>query len=142
MKTLREYIDQLDEISRRDFLRGAGATAGLAAVGSAGYLSGKVEVYTKNSAYEWGYCWTMIRLIPKEYYDAPVSQAFNLIKDSLIWKQGYHSKVTQELEKMPEYRVGVKDAQEDFANNKTNIENLYRLLNSHYKNLNNNIGYL
>jgi hypothetical protein len=34
MKTLREYIDQLDEISRRDFLKGAGAatvagTAGL-----------------------------------------------------------------------------------------------------------------
>jgi colicin import membrane protein len=36
MKTLREYLDQLDEISRRDFLRGAGATAGLAAMGSAG----------------------------------------------------------------------------------------------------------
>jgi hypothetical protein len=34
MKTLREYIDQLDEISRRDFLKGAGATAGLAAVGA------------------------------------------------------------------------------------------------------------
>ena len=31
MKTLREYIDRLDEISRRDFLKGAGATAGLAA---------------------------------------------------------------------------------------------------------------
>ena len=31
MKTLREYVDQLDEISRRDFLKGAGATAGLAA---------------------------------------------------------------------------------------------------------------
>jgi TAT (twin-arginine translocation) pathway signal sequence len=34
MKTLREYIDQLDEISRRDFLKGAGATAGLAAMGA------------------------------------------------------------------------------------------------------------
>ena len=33
MKTLREYIDQLDEISRRDFLKGAGAAAGLAATG-------------------------------------------------------------------------------------------------------------
>jgi anaerobic selenocysteine-containing dehydrogenase len=32
MKTLREYIDQLDEISRRGFLKGAGA----AAVGAAG----------------------------------------------------------------------------------------------------------
>jgi hypothetical protein len=31
MKTLREYINQLDEISRRDFLKGAGAAAGLAA---------------------------------------------------------------------------------------------------------------
>jgi hypothetical protein len=34
MKTLREYIDQLDEISRRDFLKGAGATVGLAAIGA------------------------------------------------------------------------------------------------------------
>ena len=31
MKSLREYLDQLDEISRRDFLKGAGAAAGLAA---------------------------------------------------------------------------------------------------------------
>jgi hypothetical protein len=36
MKTLREYIDQLDEISRRDFIKGAGATAGLAAMGAPG----------------------------------------------------------------------------------------------------------
>ena len=35
MKTLREYIDQLDEINRRDFLKGVGATAGLAATGAA-----------------------------------------------------------------------------------------------------------
>jgi hypothetical protein len=35
MKTLREMMDQLDEISRRDFIRGAGAAAGLAAVGQA-----------------------------------------------------------------------------------------------------------
>jgi TonB family protein len=34
MKTLREYIDQLDEISRRDFLKGFGAAAGLVAVGA------------------------------------------------------------------------------------------------------------
>jgi hypothetical protein len=34
MKTLREYIDMLDEISRRDFLKGAAATAGLAAMGA------------------------------------------------------------------------------------------------------------
>ena len=27
MKTLREYIDKIDEISRRDFLKGAGAAA-------------------------------------------------------------------------------------------------------------------
>jgi TAT (twin-arginine translocation) pathway signal sequence len=36
MKTLREYINQLDEISRRDFIKGAGATAGLAAMGAPG----------------------------------------------------------------------------------------------------------
>jgi len=36
MKTLREYIEILDEISRRDFIKGAGATAGLAAIGAPG----------------------------------------------------------------------------------------------------------
>ena len=34
MKTLREYIDQLDEISRRDFLKGAGAAAVAGATGA------------------------------------------------------------------------------------------------------------
>jgi hypothetical protein len=33
MKTLREYIDQLDEISRRDFLKGAGALGVVATAG-------------------------------------------------------------------------------------------------------------
>lgn len=35
MKTLREYMDQLDEISRRDFLKGAGAAAVAGATGGA-----------------------------------------------------------------------------------------------------------
>jgi hypothetical protein len=48
MKTLREYIDQLDEISRRDFLKGAGATAGLAAVGAPKDASAYTkEIYEK-----------------------------------------------------------------------------------------------
>jgi hypothetical protein len=46
MKTLREYIDQLDEISRRDFLKGAGAAAGLAAVG-------KTSAQPTNSENDW-----------------------------------------------------------------------------------------
>ena len=41
MKTLREYIDQLDEISRRDFLKGVGAAAVAGAAGDtkAGWFS-------------------------------------------------------------------------------------------------------
>jgi hypothetical protein len=35
MKTIREYIDQLDEISRRDFIKGAGAAAITGAAGGA-----------------------------------------------------------------------------------------------------------
>jgi hypothetical protein len=35
MKTLREMMDQIDEISRRDFLKGAGATAVAGATGGA-----------------------------------------------------------------------------------------------------------
>lgn len=46
MKTLREYIDQLDEISRRDFLKGAGA----AAIGAAGgYVAGRAPDSTQKS---------------------------------------------------------------------------------------------
>jgi colicin import membrane protein len=48
MKTLREYIDQLDEISRRDFLKGAGAAAGLAAIGKAGAQGNDWE-YSRNA---------------------------------------------------------------------------------------------
>ena len=33
MKTLRTMLDRLDEISRRDFIKGVGATAGLATIG-------------------------------------------------------------------------------------------------------------
>jgi hypothetical protein len=40
MKTLREYIDQLDEISRRDFLKGAGAAA---VAGAGGYVAGRAS---------------------------------------------------------------------------------------------------
>lgn len=35
MKPIREYINQLDEISRRDFLKGAGVATGLVATGGA-----------------------------------------------------------------------------------------------------------
>lgn len=65
MKTLREYIDQLDEISRRDFLKGAGATAVGAAVGAPGQakadwisnydqdqLTGERNQYTSNRSIE------------------------------------------------------------------------------------------
>jgi hypothetical protein len=43
MKTLREYIDQLDEISRRDFLKGAGAALGAAALGGAGDANATID---------------------------------------------------------------------------------------------------
>jgi hypothetical protein len=62
MKTLREYIDQLDEISRRDFLKGAGAAAVGAAIGqpkdaeaewtqpfvSVDQMTGKTHIFYKN----------------------------------------------------------------------------------------------
>lgn len=48
MKTLREYIDQLDEISRRDFLKGAGAAAGLGALGAGGMMYKKNVYDPKN----------------------------------------------------------------------------------------------
>jgi hypothetical protein len=41
MKTLREMMDQLDEISRRDLLKGAGAATALGGAGAVGYKLGK-----------------------------------------------------------------------------------------------------
>lgn len=55
MKTLREYIDQLDEISRRDALKYAGATAAGAALGgAAGFYKGAEGQVDKNTAYDYG----------------------------------------------------------------------------------------
>jgi hypothetical protein len=50
MKTLREYIDQLDEISRRDFLKGLGA----AAVAGAGIGSANAQdINLVQKQYDW-----------------------------------------------------------------------------------------
>ena len=58
MKTLREYIDQLDEISRRDALKYAGATAAGAALGGAsGFYKGAEGQVDKNTAYDLGFLW-------------------------------------------------------------------------------------
>ena len=51
MKTLREYIDQLDEISRRDFLKGAGAIGAAGAAGLGGWSAGYTTARDRN--YEW-----------------------------------------------------------------------------------------
>lgn len=54
MKTLREYIDQLDEISRRDALKYAGAAA---LGGAVGYYKGAEGQVDKNTAYDLGFLW-------------------------------------------------------------------------------------
>lgn len=47
---IREMLDRLDEISRRDFLKGVGATAGLAATGGAGSALGQTATAQQNIA--------------------------------------------------------------------------------------------
>jgi TonB family protein len=47
---IREMLDRLDEISRRDFLKGVGATAGLAATGGAGSALGQTANAQQNTA--------------------------------------------------------------------------------------------
>jgi hypothetical protein len=47
MKTLRETLDQLDEISRRGLLKGAGAATALGGAGMAGYQLGKRSTDTE-----------------------------------------------------------------------------------------------
>ena len=41
MKTIRETLDQLDEITRRDLLKGTGAATALAGAGAIGYKTGQ-----------------------------------------------------------------------------------------------------
>jgi hypothetical protein len=71
MKTIRETIDQLDEISRRDLLKGAGA----AALGAAGGLGGKAayDANKANGAYD----------IPLEEHDVLI----NVIASYVAYKQ-------------------------------------------------------
>ena len=67
MKTLREYIDILDEISRRDFLKGAGA----AAVGAMGSGAAAQTDFSKN-----------VRTpaqVDKEYKEALLQTALTLL---------------------------------------------------------------
>jgi hypothetical protein len=52
MKTLREYIDQLDEISRRDFLKGAGVAA---VSGMTGAYQGTKSQIIKRVGDDFGY---------------------------------------------------------------------------------------
>jgi TonB family protein len=47
---IREMLDRLDEISRRDFLKGVGATAGLAATGGAGSALGQTATGQQSTA--------------------------------------------------------------------------------------------
>lgn len=46
---MREVLNRLDEISRRDFLKGVGATAGLAATGGAGSALGQTGTSHQNT---------------------------------------------------------------------------------------------
>ena len=70
MKTLREYVDQLDEISRRDFLKGAGAAAATAALGGGAVLAKKhydeknprvLSIKEANAVFSSVYCYALLQ---------------------------------------------------------------------------------
>lgn len=83
MKTLREYIDILDEISRRDFLKGAGAAAAGAALGS----TAKAEWFTPIQFVD-----PMTDRTRTTYWNASVDRKFIL---NLINVSGYGYKFPQ-----------------------------------------------
>ena len=60
MKTLREYIDRLDEISRRDFLKGAGLAAAGAALSKSSYAHGKKNKNFDDPRVQYLLGWTII----------------------------------------------------------------------------------
>jgi hypothetical protein len=79
MKTLREYIDQLDEISRRDFLKGAGATAALAGAGALGYKSGQDTIPEEKKKYFNPRLWYLTGYIFSDYLEGYDRNVFNSI---------------------------------------------------------------
>ena len=87
MKTLRETLDQLDEISRRGFLKGAGAAA---VAGAAGYQLGKPEVDTsvyKNpkAVFLIGYLHAAKKYMPR---DRDTLEINSIIDDYLAYTKG------------------------------------------------------
>jgi len=70
MKTLREYIDILDEISRRDALKYAGASA---LGGAIGYHQGKKPAVNENAIYRTGFLLGFL-LAVEQIYDQQLAR--------------------------------------------------------------------
>jgi hypothetical protein len=104
MKTLREYIDKIDEISRRDFLRGAGAVAGATAVGGTGYLQGKKEVYERNVAQSLGFIEEFIYLMPEKW--AQDSKIKRILSEYYYWSK----RLDPNIRSTKEYKIYKNDA--------------------------------
>ena len=144
MKTLREYIEILDEISRRDFLKGAGAAAGLAAVGGAGYVGGRVSVFEQKVAYALGYLEQFLSMdLPNEVTS---NYSFKIqMRDYRWWSQ----RVDTDLRNTEEYKLGralansqVNQYTKDYIKTKEGADRLIGMFADHVSDLRGNAGYI
>jgi hypothetical protein len=131
MKTIREMMDQLDEISRRDVLKGAGA----AAAGAAGYrihkdvsqdqyvnplfhrIVGRLSEYLTSPIY---------KNIDKEKYNDVIKWS-NVIKSQLL-NPLMHRPMVDALYK--EYQLGQTEAKQNISRSST--EEMLKEFNNQY----------
>jgi hypothetical protein len=103
MKTLREYIDQLDEISRRDALKYAGAAA---LGGAAGFYKGAEGQVDKNTAYDCGFLWGFTAAAEETLKDAAYPQLNLLLKDMVKKTIEFHERLPKNIKENPWYSQG------------------------------------
>ena len=117
MKTLREYIDQLDEISRRDFLKGAGA----AAIGAAGgYVGGVKKMTNKAAAQNLGMIYGFFGDAPELY---SVGSPFNTLLRQTIEELSYfEQRLDPDIKHHPWFDYGKDQGEREFQSKFGNIK--------------------
>lgn len=107
MKTLREYIDILDEISRRDALKYAGATAAGAALGGgAGFYKGAEGQVDKNVAYDVGFLWGFTAAASENLKKERVGKTSQILIDMNTQVKDLIKRVGSDIQKNPWYSYG------------------------------------
>ena len=105
MKTLREYIDQLDEISRRDFIKGAGAAA---VAGTGGYIAGTQNQLDKRIGHNLG---RLYGFMHNANTFGERSRKINAINDRLKY---FEKRLDPDIDRTEWYKYGFGQGQSEY----------------------------